>query len=193
MSMFDRVDVTTWLDSVWATGSNGPFAVIDVETTGLAARKDRVIELAIVRCDSNGSVVDEWSSLFDPDRDPGPTHIHGITADDLVGAPTFASLVDEVLGRLEGHIVVAHNLSFDSGFLDAEFARAGADPSPVAGLCTLELARAVLPDLPRHNLAECAAHLGIDHPDAHRALPDTRVTASVLRELLALAPQRRLF
>lgn len=193
MSIFDRVDVATWLDTVWATGDECPFAVIDVETTGLSPRTDRVIELAIVRCAPDGTVLDEWSSLFDPGRDPGPTHIHGITADDLVGQPTFSDVAAEITQRLADHTVVAHNLPFDAGFLAAEFERAGHAPPPEPGLCTLELARALLPDLRRHNLAECAAALGIDHPDAHRALPDTRVTAAVLARLLVLAPPRRLF
>ena len=193
MTMFDRADAATWLTTVWAAGDNTPFAVVDVETTGLSSATDRVIELAIVRCDVHGEVIDEWSCLFDPARDPGPTHIHGITADDLAGAPTFADRAPEVLERLAGHTVVAHNLGFDSGFLDAEIARAGLAPAPLTGLCTLELARLLLPDQRRHTLAECAATFSIEHVSAHRALPDTLVTAAVLQRLLALAPPRPLF
>ena len=68
-----------------------PFAVLDVETTGLdAAGADRIIEIAIVRLSPDAEPLDRWTTLIDPHRSPGPTHVHGITADDLRGAPTFA-------------------------------------------------------------------------------------------------------
>ena len=161
-----------------------PFAVLDVETTGLSPTRDRIIEIAIVRCATDGSVIDEWSTLVDPGRDPGPTHIHGISAADLNGAPTFSDIAAELTVRLSGYMVTAHNLSFDAGFLSAEFARAGLAPPDQLSLCTLQLARFALRDLNGYSLAACAAALGIDHPNAHRALPDTRVTASVLREMI---------
>jgi DNA polymerase III epsilon subunit family exonuclease len=161
-----------------------PFAVIDVETTGLSPTVDRIIEIAVVQCDPDGTVTAEWSALVDPGRDPGPTHIHGITASDLVGAPAFATVVPAIVERLDGRMVVAHNISFDASFLANEFSRASATAPERPAVCTLELARAVLPPMRGYSLAACAKALGIEHPDAHRALPDTRVTAAVLRAML---------
>jgi DNA polymerase III epsilon subunit family exonuclease len=161
-----------------------PFAVLDVETTGLSPSRDRIIEIAVVRCATDGSVIDEWSTLVNPGRDPGPTHIHGISAADLTDAPAFCDIAEELTGRLSGYMVTAHNLSFDAGFLSAEYTRAGLAAPDQSALCTLQLARFALRDLSGYSLAACAAALGIDHPDAHRALPDTRVTASVLREMI---------
>lgn len=161
-----------------------PFAVLDVETTGLSPKRDRIIEIAVVRCTPDGSFIDEWSTLVDPGRDPGPTHIHGITAEDLQGAPAFADIADALRDRLDGSMISAHNLAFDAGFLAAEFARAGVMPPDRPALCTMQLARHVLPDNDGYSLAACAATLGIDHPDAHRALPDTRVTAAVLGSMV---------
>ena len=161
-----------------------PFAVLDVETTGLSPKRDRIVEIAVVRCTPDGSFIDEWSTLVDPGRDPGPTHIHGITAEDLQGAPTFADIADALRDRLDGSMISAHNLAFDAGFLAAEFARAGVMPPDRPALCTMQLARHVLPDNDGYSLAACAATLGIDHPDAHRALPDTRVTAAVLASMV---------
>jgi len=163
-----------------------PFAVLDVETTGLSPARDRVIEIAIVRCAPDGTVIDEWSTLVDPGRDPGPTHIHGISSTDLKGAPTFEAIAEELRTRLAGSMVAAHNLSFDAGFLAAEFERAGASTPDRPAVCTLQLARFVLPNNGGYSLAACAAALGIDHPNAHRALPDTRVTASVLAALIQI-------
>ena len=119
-----------------------------------------------------------------PGCDPGPTHIHGISAADLVGAPTFAKIAEELAERVEGAMVVAHNLSFDAGFLSAEYARTQTPLPDQPALCTLQLARHVLPANGGYSLAACAAALGIDHPSAHRALPDTRVTALVLQAML---------
>lgn len=187
------VDVREWA----LTPPTLPFSVVDVETTGLSGSKDRIIEIAVVHCSPDGSITGEWSSLVDPGRDPGPTHIHGITASDLVGAPTFADIAAELSERLVGTMITAHNLSFDSSFLQHEFDRAAIAPPSEPALCTLELARIVLPDQRSHSLAACAAALGIAHPDAHRALPDTRVTAEVLRSMLRILhepePQARLF
>lgn len=179
-STFQSVNVREWSEQPPVL----PFAVLDVETTGLSSDRDRVIEIAIVRCASDGSFIDEWSTLVDPGRDPGPTHIHGISADDLVGAPSFAKIAEELAERVEGSMIVAHNLSFDAGFLGAEYARTQTPLPNQTALCTLQLARHVLPDIGGYSLAACAAALGIDHPNAHRALPDTRVTALVLQAML---------
>ena len=70
----------------------GPYAVVDVETTGLDPTVDRVVEVAVVRCDEQGHPVSEWSTLVQPDRDPGPTTVHGLTADDLAAAPRFTDV-----------------------------------------------------------------------------------------------------
>lgn len=161
-----------------------PFAVIDVETTGLRPRHDRVIEVAVVRCDPTGAPISEWSTLVDPGRDPGPTRVHGISASDLIGAPTFPEALPELRSQLEGAVVVAHNLSFDAAFFAHEFQRAASEPLTGYGLCTLELARLVLAGQSGFSLGACAASLGIEHPNAHRALADTRVTALLLQALI---------
>lgn len=71
-----------------------PFAVVDVETTGFSPRlHDRLVEIAIVRIGPDGSPQDEYSTLINPLRDVGPTRIHGITAADLVEAPTFVEVM----------------------------------------------------------------------------------------------------
>jgi DNA polymerase III epsilon subunit family exonuclease len=161
-----------------------PFAVIDVETTGLRPRHDRVIEIAVVRCASDGQPISEWSTLVDPGRDPGPTRVHGIAASDLIGAPTFTDALAALRSHLEGAVIVAHNLSFDAAFIAHEFRRSGAEPHRGLGLCTLELARTTLSGEEGYSLAACARALGIAQPLAHRALADTRVTAGVLQALL---------
>ena len=177
---FPSVNVSEWTKEPPTL----PFAVLDVETTGLSPTRDRIIEIAVVRCAPDGSIIDEWSTLVDPGRDPGPTHIHGISAADLAGAPPFAEIADELDHRIAGAMVAAHNLSFDAGFLLAEYNRAGLEVPARSAVCTLQLARFTLPGIGGYSLAACAAALGIDHPNAHRALPDTRVTAMVLGAMI---------
>ncbi|MFG1801329.1 exonuclease domain-containing protein [Micromonospora carbonacea] len=166
-----------------------PFVVVDVETTGLSSRSDRIVEIALVRVEG-GRVVDEWATLVDAGRDPGPTFVHHITADMLSGAPTFADVAGEILSRLDGAVAVAHNARFEEGFIAQEFARAGIDTAPLPAVCTLRLARQVLA-APNFQLVSCCAAYGIELHDAHTALGDTRATAQLLTRLLADAPALR--
>ena len=101
------------------------FAVVDVETTGLFFSKDRVVEIAVVRLDEDAAVVDEFSTLINPRRDVGQTRIHGIAAADVVDAPTFEEAAALIWALLAGRVLVAHNVRFDFGMLDAEFGRCG--------------------------------------------------------------------
>lgn len=181
-SAFSAINLDEWSK----LPPTAPFAVLDVETTGLSPARDRIIEIAVVRCAPDGSIVDEWSTLVNPGRDPGPTHIHGIQAADLEGAPRFEDIAEQLRNHLHGSVVAAHNLSFDAGFLAAEYQRSGETAPNQPALCTLQLARRVLRENSAFSLAACAAALGIDHPNAHRALADTRVTASVLAAMLAI-------
>lgn len=160
------------------------FAVLDVETTGLAPARDRVLELSVVRCDAAGRPIDEWSSRFNPQGPVGATHIHGITAADVAYAPLFAAEVATLAARLSGLVLVAHNARFDLGFLRAEFARAGWSMPWSPALCTLEESRRHLPSLARRRLPDCCAAAGVRHEGAHSALGDARAAAGLLAAYL---------
>ena len=78
-----------------------PFAVLDVETTGFHAKgSDRIVEIGIVRMDSSGRVEDEYVTLLNPDRDVGPTDIHGVRASDVINAPRFVEVAGDIAVRL---------------------------------------------------------------------------------------------
>jgi len=149
-------------------------AVIDVETTGLYSA-DRVVEIAVVTMDRRGEVVDEFESLINPLRDPGPTWLHGLTPSMLNAAPVFEDVAFHVASLLDGAVVAAHNLSFDSRLLGGEFDRAGVEIDWGFGLDTLRAARCKLE-------TACAEH-GIDLAGAHCALNDARATAQLLLRL----------
>lgn len=165
------------------------YAVIDLETTGLRTSwHDRVVEVAVVRLDAYGRVVDEWCSLVNPDRDMGPQDIHGISAAEARRAPAFADLAGEVVARLTGRTVVAHNLAFDAPFLAAEFNRLGLTVPLTGdrGLCTMRLARHFLPVAGR-SLEACRAAAGLPPHRAHSALHDARAAADLLALYLGMA------
>ncbi|MFI9810929.1 exonuclease domain-containing protein [Saccharothrix variisporea] len=156
------------------------YAVVDVETTGFAARRsDRVVEVAVVQLDARGEPTGEWCTLLNPGRDLGPQHVHRISAADVWAAPTFAQVAGALTDRLAGRVLVAHNLAFDARFLAAEFARLGVELE-LDGLCTMRLA----PPGAGRSLRDCCAAVGIDLEDAHSALHDARATARLFAHYL---------
>lgn len=157
-------------------GEADRFVVVDVETTGLY-NADRVVEVAAVTVDRSGEIVDEWDTLVDPERDVGPTHIHGVTASMVSAAPRFEEVAAALAERLYGAAVVAHNLPFDTRMLGNEFDRLDARFAPGDGVCTLRLGGGKLVDVCR----SC----GVELASAHRALGDARATAQVLTKMAA--------
>lgn len=170
-------------------GTTRGYAVLDVETTGFTPATDRVVEIAVVHADPDGTVTDEWHTLLDPDgADVGPTHVHGIERADVDGAPRLAQVAAELVSRLDRRVVVAHNAEFDLAFLRAELERAGAGaPSAVVHLCTLTASRLHLPALRWRKLADCCRAAGVEQSDAHAALGDARATAALLGYYLRTA------
>lgn len=163
------------------------FAVIDLETTGLQpAQNHRIIEVGVVHVDLDGQVTNRWQTVVHPDRDLGPTHIHGLTGADMRNAPKFAEISDELRDLLDERVIVAHNATFESRFLTAEWMRAGAldvEEFPGAWLDTMRLASKLLPGAGR-KLADCCAAYDIDVVNAHSALGDAEATALLLAAYL---------
>jgi DNA polymerase III epsilon subunit-like protein len=163
---------------------DAPFAIIDVETTGFSpARGDRIVEIAITRIDARGRVEDEYATLVNPERDAGAVWVHGISNIDIRDAPRFADIAGEVLARMDGAVVVAHNAVFEERFLAAEFTRLGVLPPLSPALCTLWLARRTM-RTPNHKLRTLARYAGLSTIDAHTALGDVRLVAALLPQML---------
>lgn len=160
------------------------FVVIDVETTGLSPKSDRVLELGVVRVDRSGEIVDEWSTRFNPEGPVGATHIHGITQSDVANAPVFRDVAASVVPYISGFPVAAHNARFDLAFLRAEFRRAGWDVPWLPAYCTLDGSRHYMPDLDRRRLVDCCWSARVPLENAHSALGDARATAGLLRHYL---------
>ena len=158
-------------------------AFVDLETTGATGLRDRITEIGIVRV-AEGEVVEEWSTLVDPQRSI-PEDIRvltGITNEMVRGKPTFAELCRELRERLDGHLFVAHNARFDYGFLKHEFRRCGVAFTADV-LCTVRLSRRLYPEahghsldalVERHGLQDVFIPAGDVRTGRHSALGDAR-------------------
>jgi DNA polymerase-3 subunit epsilon len=155
------------------------WAAVDVETTGLHPVRNRIVEISVIQLDADANPTDEWSTLVNPGPVPPLTRIHGITTAELQGAPTFAGLVPELLWRLSGRVIVAHNAPFDVAFLQAETVRAGIAWGPVEGFCTMEVINELGISRSR-KLHVCCDELGVPIGAAHSALADARGVAGLL-------------
>jgi len=168
------------------SGHSGHFTVVDLETTGLFARGvDRIIEIAMVRVDSAGMILDEYCTLVNPNRDIGPTRIHGIEAWELAGAPAFEDILGDVASRLQTSVAVGHLATFDLGFISAEFDRADCPLPTIQYVCTLDLAKSTSLELPSRKLEALCECFDIPLPRAHSALEDAKATAALFSHLVA--------
>ena len=166
------------------------FAVVDLETTGASAIYDRIVEVAVVRL-SGGEIVDRYEQLVDPKVAIPPfiTRLTGIDGQMVRGKPSFGDVAPAVRRALGDVPLVAHNASFDEAFLRHAFARLGEKLSNPR-LCTLRLARRLLPRLPTYRLDALTTYFGIKNHRRHRALGDAESTALLLVRLLDLAAER---
>ena len=165
---------------------NCRWAVVDVETTGVRAfRGDRVMEIAVVSLD--GTVV--FHSLVNPGI-PIPQFVAGLTGLDeraVRHAPPFEAIADDLLEALEGCVFVAHNARFDWAFVSTEVERSTGLLLQGPRICTVRLARKLLPDLPRRNLDTVSYHFGVEIEGRHRATGDAVAAAKCLGKLIRLA------
>ena len=161
------------------------FSVIDVETTGLSAKSNRVIEIGLVKV-RNYKIVERYESLINPGSYlPGfITQLTGITDDDVVNAPFFSDIVEDLKHFIGETIICGHNLSFDSSFIKYEFLRNGEEPLYNEQVCTLKLARRIFPDLKSKSLSSVTKHLKLRNKSVHRALGDAEVTARILIKII---------
>ncbi|MFE9094901.1 DEDDh family exonuclease [Streptomyces sp. NPDC007264] len=172
--------------AAWPAAYPEGYAVVDVETTGLA-RDDRIVSAAVYRLDARGEVEDHWYTLVNPERDPGPVWIHGLTSEVLEGAPLFRDIAEEFAARLDGRVLVAHNAVFDWSMIAREYARAQSEAPVRRRLCTIALSKELGLPLANHKLETLAAHFGVVQRRAHHALDDARVLAEAFRPSLHAA------
>jgi DNA polymerase-3 subunit epsilon len=150
-------------------------AFVDLETTGGNPAYDRITEIGIVRV-SNGELLEEWSTLVNPECPISPyiEAFNGISSEMVADAPRFADIAATVLAKLRGALFIAHNARFDAAFLRREFRKVGMAYSPEA-LCTVKLSRRLYPEHVHHNLDAVMERHSLSCSARHRALGDARV------------------
>lgn len=168
------------------------FAVLDFETNGLSF-PERAIEVGVAVFRA-GKEVASFSSLLDPGTPLSPfvVRLTGLTEDHLLAAPSFSGLWPRLEAELRGRVLVAHNLPFDGRVLEAEAGRLSTPLPPLRGrLCTLRLARRLLPRSESKSLDALAIRFGLCFTARHRALDDARVTGRLLFRLIEVAREER--
>ncbi len=167
------------------------FVVVDLETTGLSARRGaRICEIGAVRV-AGLELTDRFQTLADPGEALGPAveALTGLRDAELETAPPVAAAVRRFLAFAGNDVLVAHNARFDVGFLDAETERLTGRRVGSVVVDTVGLARRLVGGR-RANLAELAVHFGTAARPCHRALPDAEATAEILLALIGLAQER---
>lgn len=184
--------------------SAAEYVVFDLETTGLSPERDAIVEIGAMKI-RGGQVLGQevFQTLVKPQDASGQTlsipwytqRVHGISDQMVRGAPGLAEVLPDFLEFVGGAAVVAHNVSFDSGFMRTAAKRHGLVWQPARELCTVQLSRRAFPNERGHKLDAVASRLGLEFEAGgrHRSMGDVRVTAEAflrLMERLELAGRR---
>ena len=161
------------------------YAILDIETTGGKYNEEGITEIAIYRFDGH-KIVDQFCSLVNPERSIQPfvVNLTGINNNMLRNAPKFYEVAKRIIEITNGCTLVAHNAKFDNRILTTEFDRLGYE-FDLNTLCTVELAKNLIPDLPSYSLGKLVRTLGIPLSDRHRAQGDAKATVSLFKLLLS--------
>ncbi|WP_409305459.1 PolC-type DNA polymerase III [Peribacillus sp. SCS-155] len=167
------------------------YVVFDVETTGLSAVYDTVIELAAVKM-RGGEIIDRFESFADPHHPLSATTIEltGITDDMVSGAPEVDEVMEKFRQWAGDAVLVAHNASFDMGFLNVGYKKIGHPKADNPVIDTLELARFLYPDMKNHRLNTLAKKFDVELTQHHRAIYDAEATGYLLLKMLKDANEK---
>ncbi len=164
---------------------NRKYAIIDIETTGGRASRDKITEIAVIITDGQRQL-ERFETLVNPETPipAGITELTGITNAMVAEAPRFYEIARTVVELTEGAVFVAHNVRFDYGFLQEEFRRLGYTYVR-RQLCTVRLARKVFPGFSSYSLGNLIRQMGLDAGARHRAMGDALATADLFHRMLS--------
>lgn len=164
---------------------NGPikdYVCVDLETTGLYPKYDRIIEIGALKVE-NGQTTDTFQTLVNPGRrlSEKTRQLTGIRDEELEKAPVIEEVLPDFLRFAKEHVLLGHSLLFDYSFLKKAAVNMGL-PFEASGVDTLRLSRKFLADLPSRSLPDLCRHFQIEHT-AHRALGDAAATSRLYEVL----------
>lgn len=167
------------------------FVVFDLETTGLSSVYDSIIEVGAVKM-KEGAVIDRFEAFINPGHPLSSftTELTGITDDMVKDAPEEAKVLQDFWKFSQGSILVAHNASFDVGFINGVYKRLGLGETDLPVIDTLELSRIVNPQFKSHRLNTLAKRYNIELENHHRAIYDSETTAYLCVKLLEQAEKQ---
>ncbi len=172
-----------------------PVVSLDLETTGLDVRKDRIVQVAVIEVSANKqnttTIID---SLVDPGIpiSPKSTGIHGISNADVAGAPSFFEIKNAIQDAIDNHAVIGHHIGFDLAVLRHESVRANLNWHTPSSLDLALLAAAIAPELPDHSLESVAKWLDVPVSGRHTALGDSQIAAAIFMKLLPVVQAREM-
>ena len=169
---------------------NGEYVAFDLETTGLYARRDKIIEIGAVRM-RNGEEIDRFQTFVDPGQalERRTVDLTGITDEMLRGAPKLEEALPEFLEFVGDSILVAHNADFDTTFVQHACRRLGLD-YPFTSVDTLTISQNLLPQLSKFTLDTVAKHFGLEDFNHHRAGDDALICGKIMAKLIPMLQER---
>jgi DNA polymerase III epsilon subunit family exonuclease len=167
------------------------YIILDIETTGLSRYKHKITEIAAIKYDWE-NILWTFQTLINPERNipTAITHLTGITNEMVETAPKFHEICQDFLDFIQDDIIVAHNASFDYGFLSENIYTHTGNRIQNPCLCTRKLSSRLLPQLPKKNLWSLCDYFCLTNERAHRAMWDTKVTVEIFWQLLKILKNR---
>ena len=179
------------------SGQDSEYVVFDLETTGLSPERDAIVEIGALRI--RGGVIqatERFETLVRPTRPDGSVmpipwraaQVHGISDAMVRQAPALPEVLPAFLTFVGGATVVAHNISFDGGFMRVAARRHGLTWTPSRELCTVQLSRRAFPRERGHSLGVLAQRLDLQFAPGgrHRSFGDVEVTAQAFLRMLEM-------
>ena len=171
----------------------GTYVVFDLETTGFSAIKDKIIEIGAVKVE-NGQITDRFSTFVNP-KVPIPfeiTQLTGITDEMVMGSPDIETVLPQFLEFVGDAVLVAHNASFDVGFIEQNCRYQDIAPD-FTSVDTVAMARILLPTLAKYKLNIVANALHISLENHHRAVDDAGATAEIFVKFIEMLHERNIY
>ncbi|MBW2998970.1 hypothetical protein KY321_05520 [Candidatus Woesearchaeota archaeon] len=166
------------------------YVILDLETTGLSKHYHKITEIAAMKI-KNNEVIDKFEALINP-QVPIPrfiTKLTGITNEMVENEPTIEQIMPKFIEFLEDHPIVAHNATFDHGFLTTNAEKCGLEMTNKK-ICTKKLANRLMPNAPSKRLGALCEHFSIVNNQAHRAMSDVKATYQLLNEFRAMMNEK---